>query len=123
MFFRATPTYVSAPRASVAQVKPAQEPTARVLGSGPRRTFGCTATPLAAGGLAAAAVVTWARAVTQPGVGSVLAYNRRTSDALAYARSRWYGLIQALPVTAALLVRAIVPLALMPSTRVGTPFT
>jgi ABC-type sulfate transport system permease component len=62
MLFVAAPLYVSAARASFAQVDPAHELTARTLGAGPWRAFRRVSVPLAARGLLAGAVVTWARA-------------------------------------------------------------
>lgn len=113
MLFVAAPLYVSAARASFAQVDAAHELTARTLGAGPWRTFRRVSVPLAARGLVAGAVVTWARAVSEFGAVVVLAYHPRTAATLAYERFTGYGLAEALPVAAALALVALVPLALL----------
>ena len=94
--------YLSAP--TRAQVDAAHELTARTLGSGPWRTFRRVSVPLAARGLLAGAVVTWARAVSEFGAVVVLAYHPRTAATLAYERFTGYGLAEALPVAAALVL-------------------
>jgi hypothetical protein len=88
---------VSAARASFAQVDPAHELAARTLGAGPWRAFRRVSVPLAARGLLAGAVVTWARAVSEFGAVVVLAYHPRTAATLAYERFTGYGLAEALP--------------------------
>jgi molybdate/tungstate transport system permease protein len=113
MLFVAAPLYVSAARASFAQVDPAHELTARTLGASPWRAFRQVSVPLAARGLLAGAVVTWARAVSEFGAVVVLAYHPRTAATLAYERFTGYGLAEALPVAAALAVVALGPLALL----------
>jgi molybdate/tungstate transport system permease protein len=119
MLFVAAPLYVSAARASFAQVDPAHELTARTLGAGPWRAFRRVSVPLAARGLLAGAVVTWARAVSEFGAVVVLAYHPRTAATLAYERFTGYGLAEALPVAAALAVVALVPLAALRTLRGG----
>jgi molybdate/tungstate transport system permease protein len=117
MLFVAAPLYVSAARASFAQVDPAHELTARTLGAGPWRTFRRVSVPLAGRGLLAGAVVTWARAVSEFGAVVVLAYHPRTAATLAYERFTGYGLGEALPVAAALVLVALVPLAALRGLR------
>ena len=117
MLFVAAPLYVSAARASFAQVDAAHELVARTLGAGPWRTFRRVSVPLAARGLLAGAVVTWARAVGEFGAVVVLAYHPRTAATLAYERFTGYGLREALPVAAALALVALVPLAALRALR------
>jgi molybdate/tungstate transport system permease protein len=121
MLFVAAPLYVSAARASFAQVDPAHELTARTLGAGPWRAFRRVSVPLAARGLLAGAVVTWARAVSEFGAVVVLAYHPRTAATLAYERFTGYGLAEALPVAAALTFVALVPLVTLRALRAGEP--
>lgn len=121
MLFVAAPLYVSAARASFAQVDVAHELTARTLGAGPWRTFRRVSVPLAARGLVAGAVVTWARAVSEFGAVVVLAYHPRTAATLAYERFTGYGLAEALSVAAALTLVALVPLAVLRALRAGRP--
>jgi molybdate/tungstate transport system permease protein len=117
MLFVAAPLYVSAARASFAQVDAAHELTARTLGAGPWRAFRRVSVPLAGRGLLAGAVVTWARAVSEFGAVVVLAYHPRTAATLAYERFTGYGLAEALPVAAALAFVALVPLAALRALR------
>jgi molybdate/tungstate transport system permease protein len=117
MLFVAAPLYVSAARASFAQVDAAHELTARTLGAGPWRAFWRVSVPLAGRGLLAGAVVTWARAVSEFGAVVVLAYHPRTAATLAYERFTGYGLAEALPVAAALAMVALVPLATLRALR------
>ncbi len=121
MLFVAAPLYVSAARASFAQVDPAHELTARTLGAGPWRAFRRVTVPLAGRGLLAGAVVTWARAVSEFGAVVVLAYHPRTAATLAYERFTGYGLAEALPVAAALVFVALAPLVLLRALRGGRP--
>jgi molybdate/tungstate transport system permease protein len=113
MLFVAAPLYVSAARASFAAGDPAHELAARTLGAGPWRAFRRVSVPLAARGLLAGAVVTWARAVSEFGAVVVLAYHPRTAATLAYERFTGYGLAESLPVAAALVLVALGPLALL----------
>jgi molybdate/tungstate transport system permease protein len=117
MLFVAAPLYVSAARASFAQVDAAHELTARTLGAGPWRAFSRVSVPLAARGLLAGAVVTWARAVSEFGAVVVLAYHPRTMATLAYERYTGYGLGEALPVAAAMTIAALGPLVLLRALR------
>jgi molybdate/tungstate transport system permease protein len=117
MLFVAAPLYVSAARASFAAADPAHELAARTLGAGPWRAFRRVSVPLAARGLLAGAVVTWARAVSEFGAVVVLAYHPRTAATLAYERFTGYGLAEALPVAAALVLVALGPLALLRGLR------
>ncbi len=110
MLFVSAPLYVSAARASFAGVDPAHELTARTLGAGPWRAFRRVTLPLAARGLVAGALVTWARALSEFGAIVVLAYHPRVAATLAYERFTGYGLAEALPVAAALTLVAVVPL-------------
>jgi molybdate/tungstate transport system permease protein len=113
MLFVASPLYVSAARAAFAQVDPAHELVARTLGASPWYAFRRVSLPLAARGLVAGAVVAWARAISEFGAVVVLAYHPRVASVLAYERLTSYGLDEALPVAAALVLVSVVPLALL----------
>ena len=117
MLFVSAPLYVSAARAAFAAVDPAHEHAARTLGATPWHAFRRVTLPLAARGLAAGAVVTWARAVSEFGAVVVLAYHPHTAATLAYERFTGYGLAESLPVAAALVLVAIVPLAALRGLR------
>ena len=117
MLFVAAPLYVSAARASFAQVDAAHEQVARTLGAGPWRAFRRVALPLAGRGLLAGAVVAWARAVSEFGAVVVLAYHPRIVGTLAWERFTSYGLAEALPVAAVLAVLALGPLVALRALR------
>src|SRR5439155_5713398 len=102
MLFVAAPLYVSAAREAFNRVDPRYERVARTLGDEPWRAFRRVTLPMARRGLAAAAVVMWARAVSEFGAVVILAYHPRVASVLSYDRFTSYGLSEALPVAAAL---------------------
>src|SRR5207247_9730565 len=83
---------------------------ARTLGDRAWRAFGRVTLPLAARGLGAASIVMWARAVSEFGAIVVLTYNPKVASVLSYDRFTSYGLAEALPVAAVLVILALVPL-------------
>jgi len=113
MTFVAAPLFVSAAREAFARVDPRYAAIARTLGDSPWGAFRRVTLPLAARGLAAAAVVTWARGVSEFGAVVILAYNPQVVSVLSYDRFTSYGLGAALPVAAALVLVSVVPLALL----------
>lgn len=113
MLFVAAPLYVSAARASFAAIDETHELVARTLGATPWYAFRHVTLPLAARGLAGGAAVAWARAISEFGAVIVLAYHPRVASVLAYERLTAFGLSDALPVAAALVLCAIVPLAVL----------
>jgi molybdate/tungstate transport system permease protein len=76
--------------------------------------------PLAGRGLLAAAVVMWARAVSEFGAIVILTYNPKVVSVLSYDRFTSYGLDAALPVAAVLVILALVPLLALRSLRAGS---
>jgi molybdate/tungstate transport system permease protein len=72
---------------------------------------------LSARGLTAAAVVMWARAVSEFGAIVVLTYNPKVASVLSYDRFTSFGLSGALPVAAVLVILAILPLAALRALR------
>jgi molybdate/tungstate transport system permease protein len=117
MLFVAAPLYVSAAREAIARVDERYETVARTLGDSPFRAVWRVTRPLAARGLLAAAVVMWARAVSEFGAIVILTYNPKVASVLAYDRFTGTGLDAALPVAAVLIVLALVPLLLLRSLR------
>lgn len=111
MTFVSAPLFVSAAREAFARVDPYYAAMARTLGDTPARAFARVTLPLALRGIGAAAIVTWARAVSEFGAIVVLAYNPKVASVLSYDRLTGYGLAAALPVAAALVLVALVPLA------------
>jgi molybdate/tungstate transport system permease protein len=73
--------------------------------------------PLARRGLVAAAVVMWARAISEFGAIVILTYNPKVASVLSYDRFTSYGLGEALPVAAVLVILALIPLILLRALR------
>ncbi len=96
MLFVSAPLYVSAARESFARVDARFESVARTLGDDAWRAFARVTLPLSARGLTAAAIVMWARAVSEFGA---IVMN------------------EALPVAAVLVLLALVPLAALRALR------
>jgi len=119
MLFVSAPLFVSGARETFARVDARYEAVARTLGDSAWRAFRRVTLPLATRGLLAAAVVMWARAVSEFGAIVVLTYNPKVASVLSYDRFTSYGLGEALPVAAVLVILAIVPLAALRALRDG----
>jgi molybdate/tungstate transport system permease protein len=119
MLFVAAPLYVSAAREAIARVDVRYELVARTLGDSPWHAAWRVTRPLAGRGLTAAAVVMWARAVSEFGAIVILTYNPKVASVLSYDRFTAYGLDAALPVAAVLVLLALVPLLVLRSLRAG----
>jgi molybdate/tungstate transport system permease protein len=119
MLFVSAPLYVSAAREAFARVDARYESVARTLGDDAWRAFRRVTLPLSARGLTAAAVVMWARAVSEFGAIVILTYNPKVASVLSYDRFTSYGLSEALPVAAVLVLFALVPLAALRALKTG----
>jgi molybdate/tungstate transport system permease protein len=117
MLFVSVPLYVSAAREAFDRVDPRFEGVARTLGDSRWRAMRRVTLPLAWRGLLAAAIVMWARAVSEFGAIVVLAYHPRVASVLSYERFTAFGLREALPVAAALVLLALVPLIALRALR------
>ena len=117
MFFVAAPLYVGGAREAFARVDRRYEAVARTLGDNAWRAFRRVTLPLSARGLSAAAILMWARAVSEFGAIVVLTYNPKVASVLSYDRFTTFGLQGALPVAAVLVLLAIVPLAALRALR------
>jgi len=117
MLFVSAPLYVSAAREAFARVDPRYEAVARTLGDPAWRVFRRITLPLSTRGLIAAAVVMWARAVSEFGAIVILTYNPKVVSVLSYDRFTSFGLREALPVAAVLVLLALVPLTLLRTLR------
>ena len=117
MLFVSAPLYVSAAREAFARVDARYESVARTLGDDVWRAFRRVTLPLAGRGLTAAAVVMWARAVSEFGAIVILTYNPKVASVLSYDRFTSFGLSEALPVAAVLVLFALVPLAALRALR------
>ena len=118
MLFVSAPLLVSGAREAFARVDPRYEAVARTLGDPPWRAFRRVTLPLSARGIVAAAVVMWARAVSEFGAVVILTYNPKVVSVLSYDRFTTFGLDEALPVAAVLALLALVPLVLLRALRV-----
>jgi molybdate/tungstate transport system permease protein len=121
MLFVSAPLYVSAAREAFARVDARYESVARTLGDDAWRAFRRVTLPLSGRGLTAAAVVMWARAVSEFGAIVILTYNPKVVSVLSYDRFTSYGLSEALPVAAVLVLFALIPLAALRALRAGEP--
>ncbi|MEP6617844.1 MAG: ABC transporter permease [bacterium] len=119
MLFVAAPLYISAARESIARVDERYEAVARTLGDSTWRAVRRVTLPLARRGLSSAAVVMWARAVSEFGAIVILTYNPKVASVLSYDRFTAFGLDAALPVAAVLVLLALVPLLMLRSLRSG----
>ena len=117
MLFVSAPLYLSAAREAFARVDVRYEAVARTLGDPAWRVFRRVTLPLATRGLVAAAVVMWARAVSEFGAIVILTYNPKVASVLSFDRFTSYGLDEALPVAAVLALLALVPLILLRALR------
>jgi molybdate/tungstate transport system permease protein len=117
MLFVSAPLYMSGAREAFARVDPRYESVARTLGDPAWRAFRRVTLPLARRGLIGAAVVMWARAVSEFGAIVILAYNPKVASVLSYDRFTSFGLPEALPVAAVLALLALIPLTLLRALR------
>lgn len=113
MLFVSAPLYVSGAREAFARVDRRYEGVARTLGDRPWRVVRRVTLPLALRGLVASAVVMWARAVSEFGAIVILTYNPKTVSVLSYDRFTTFGLSETIPVAAALVLFALLPLLLL----------
>ena len=117
MLFVSAPLYISGAREAFARVDRRYEAVARTLGDPRWRVFRRVTLPLSGRGLVAAAVVMWARAVSEFGAIVILTYNPKTASVLSYDRFTSFGLREALPVAAILTVLALLPLTALRTLR------
>ncbi len=119
MLLVSAPLYVAAAREAFARIDPRYEGVARTLGDSRWRALRRITLPLAGKGLVAAAVVMWARAVSEFGAIVILTANPKVASVLSYDRFTSYGLSAALPVAAVLVLLALIPLLLLRIVRRG----
>jgi len=110
MAFVSAPIFLSAAQQAFRSVDPALERVARTLGDTEWRAFRRVTLPLAGRSLAAAAVVTWARAVSEFGAIVVVTYHPKVASVLIFDRLTTDGLRGVVPA-AALLVSVALALA------------
>ncbi len=117
MLFVSAPLYVSAAREAFDRVDPRFEGVARTLGDSRWRAIRRVTIPLAWRGLLASAIVMWARAVSEFGAIVILVYHPRVASVLSYERFTAFGLSEALPVAAVLVLLAMIPLVALRALR------
>jgi molybdate/tungstate transport system permease protein len=117
MLFVSAPLYISGAREAFARVDRRFEAVARTLGDDAWRSFRRVTLPLSRRGMVAAAVVMWARAVSEFGAIVILTYNPKVVSVLSYDRYTTFGLDEALPVAAVMAALALVPLTLLRALR------
>jgi molybdate/tungstate transport system permease protein len=117
MLFVSVPLYISGAREAFSRVDRRYEAVARTLGDDSWRAFRRVTLPLASRGMTAAAVVMWARAVSEFGAIVILTYNPKTVSVLSYDRFTSFGLSEALPVAAVLAIFALLPLTVLRALR------
>lgn len=113
MLFVSAPLYISAAREAFALVDARYESVARTLGDPPWTAFRRVTLPLAARGLAAAIIIMWARSVSEFGAIVILTYNPKVASVLSYDRFTSYGLSEAIPVAAILVLLSLIPIAIL----------
>jgi molybdate/tungstate transport system permease protein len=117
MLFVSAPLYISGAREAFSRVDRRYEAVARTLGDSRWRVFRRVTLPLSGRGLVAAAVVMWARGVSEFGAIVILTYNPKTASVLSYDRFTSFGLKEALPVAAILTLLALLPLTALRALR------
>lgn len=105
MLFVSVPILVSGAREAFRAVDPRLERVARTLGDTPAEAFRRVTLPLAGRGILAAAVLAWARSVSEFGAIVILTYNPQVASVLIWDRFTTQGLPAAVP--AALLLLAV----------------
>ena len=105
MLFVSAPLLVSGAREAFRAVDPRLERVARSLGDSPATAFRRVTLPLAGRGILAAAILAWARSVSEFGAIVILTYNPQVASVLIYDRFTTLGLPAAVP--AALLLLAV----------------
>ena len=98
---------MSGAREAFASVDPRLEKVARTLGDAPMTAFRRVTLPLARRGIIAAALLAWARAVSEFGAVVILTYNPKVASILIFDRFTSDGLPGALPAALALLLVAL----------------
>ena len=107
MLFVSVPILVSGTREAFAAVDPRLERVARTLGDSPWNAFRRVTLPVAGRGIAAAAILAWARSVSEFGAIVILTYNPKVASVLIYDRFTSLGLPGAVPAALALLLVAL----------------
>ncbi len=120
MLFVGIPFVVNQSRDGFMKVDPRMENVARSLGASPFGAFLRVTIPLTWRSLLSAAIMTWARAVSEFGSVAVIAYYPRTINTLLFEWYNFFGYAYTKPLAALLL---LVALAIFATLRAVAAFT
>ena len=104
MLFVSVPILISAARESFRKVEVRLEKVARTLGASPWQVFFRVTFPLAWRSILAGSLMMWARGMSEFGAVIILTYHPTVAPILVYERFETYGLAQAIPVAAIMIV-------------------
>jgi molybdate/tungstate transport system permease protein len=104
MLFVSVPFLINAAKEGFSKVDPRLENAARTLGASPWQTFTRVTFPLAWRSILAGNLMMWARGMSEFGAVIVLTYHPMIAPILVYEKFQTYGLTQALPVAAILVI-------------------
>jgi molybdate/tungstate transport system permease protein len=107
MLFVSVPILVSGAREAFRSVDPQLERVARTLGDNAWGAFRRVTLPLAGRGVLAAAILAWARSVSEFGSIVILTYNPKVASIFIYDRFTAFGLPAAIPPAVILLLVAL----------------
>ncbi len=104
MLFVSVPILINSARESFRKVDVRLEKVARTLGASPWQTFARVTFPLAWRSILAGSLMMWARGMSEFGAVVILAYHPSIAPILIYQRFETYGLAQAIPVAAIMII-------------------
>ena len=107
MLFVSAPILVSGAQEAFRTVDPRLERVARTLGDTPWRAFRRVTLPLAGRSVLAAAILSWARSVSEFGSIVIITYNPKVASVLIFDRFTAFGLPAAVPAAVLLLLVAL----------------
>jgi molybdate/tungstate transport system permease protein len=112
MAFVSAPFMIRSAQEAFQSIDPAMEKSARGLGATRFKVFRHVTLPLASRGILTGCVLTWARAISEFGAVILIAYFPQTAPVYLYDVFVSQGLSAALPITALLILLAIVVLVI-----------
>jgi molybdate/tungstate transport system permease protein len=104
MLFVSVPFLINAAKDGFRKVDVRLENVARTLGASPWQAFHRVTFPLAWRGIVAGSLMMWARGISEFGAVVILTYYPMVTPTLIYQRFESYGLAQAVPVAALLII-------------------
>ena len=108
MLFVSLPFLVNGAKEGFRLVDVRLENTARTLGASPFQAFWTVALPLAKKSILSGSIMMWARGISEFGAVVILAYHPMTAPVLIFERFQNFGLQEATPVAALLLIVSLV---------------